>query len=142
MSIQHLDVYSDWAGLQMPATWRINSDFCLLSELKSLRFHLSYTQRVALMSRRFRMKRTFGVMENKLLAHSLLRELNVSTPDIYYGAFSHEAMGDWPRYSSATLARVLSKVEPSRWVLKTISGGQQHGSLHGKQLLTLKSSHD
>ena len=114
----------DVVGAITNATWRTNSDFCLLPMLGLLHFHLDHPQHVELMLRRWRKGKTFGVMENKLLAHSLLRKLELPTPPMFYGAFSRKAMGDWPKFSSAELARVLnnSTMGSPLWVLKTISG--------------------
>ena len=47
----------------------------------------------------YRSRRTFGVLENKLLTHSLLRRLALPVVPVLYGALAAGPMGEWQGYS-------------------------------------------
>ena len=76
----------------------VNPEFDLSAELAARHYRVSSVDRISLMLRRYREGRTPAIMENKLLAHSLLRSIGAPVAPILYGAFGGRALGDWPRY--------------------------------------------
>ena len=55
----------------------INKDFYMLDELAVEKFAISPQRRIELMMSRYQTRPIFGIVENKLLAHSLLHSLGV-----------------------------------------------------------------
>ncbi len=53
----------------------INADFNLLAELTHEQFAISPARRIELMMSRYQTRPIFGIVENKLLAHSLLHSV-------------------------------------------------------------------
>ena len=53
----------------------VNPEFDLSAELAARHYRVSSVDRISLMLRRYREGRTPAIMENKLLAHSLLRSI-------------------------------------------------------------------
>jgi len=79
------------------------------------------TERVTAQLSRWRQGPTFGLMENKLLAHSLLDALHVPQPEVIYGAFATKPLGRWPAYSRANFTRALHGKR--HFVLKSATNG-------------------
>ena len=71
-------------------TRTISDDFWLLPEVAA---PFEGTERVMAQLKRWRAGATFGLMENKLLSHSLLEALNVPQPAVLYGAFATKSLG-------------------------------------------------
>mmetsp|Transcript_2760 Transcript_2760/g.8493 ORF Transcript_2760/g.8493 Transcript_2760/m.8493 type:complete len:393 (+) Transcript_2760:1425-2603(+) len=71
-----------------------------------------------------------GVMENKLLAHSLLRRMKLPPTPVLYGAFGAGPLGDWPAYSRDDFIAAMRKhrlgTERS-FVVKPASDGTNWG---------------
>ena len=72
-------------------THTISDEFWLLPEVSNVPFE--GTERVMAQLKRWRAGASFGVMENKLLSHSLLEALNVPQPAVLYGAFATKSLG-------------------------------------------------
>ena len=68
-----------------------SDEFWLLPEVSNVPFE--GTERVMAQLKRWRAGASFGVMENKLLSHSLLEALNVPQPAVLYGAFATKSLG-------------------------------------------------
>jgi len=112
-----------------PPQLLVNPDFDLSAELAARSHRISPVERISLMLRRYREGRTQAIIENKLLAHSLLRSLGVPVAPILYGAFGSRAMGGWPRYQRDGFAAALRRLERKDFVLKTASDGMSHNVL-------------
>ena len=117
------------AASRPPAQLLVNPDFDLSAELAARSHRISPVERISLMLRRYRSGRTQAIIENKLLAHSLLRSLGVPVAPILYGAFGSRAMGGWPRYQRDGFAAALRRLERKDFVLKTASDGMSHNVL-------------
>ena len=72
----------------------INADFNLLAELTREGFAISPARRIELMMSRYQTRPIFGIVENKLLAHSLLHSLGVPQLPVEYGAFARHQLGE------------------------------------------------
>ena len=105
------------------APHRLNQDFSMLPELKDAGFALDGSQRVQWQLRRWRRGPTFGVLENKLLGHTLLDALALPQQEVLYGAFATKALGRWPKYSRAELVKVVSGDPSHAFVLKSATNG-------------------
>ena len=108
---------------------KLNADFSLRPEIDD---HISShdvdtNTRVKWQMRRYRSNPTFGLLENKLLSHSLLSNLNVPQLGIYYGAFARKSLGLWPEYNRTDFISALGNnpvvVSNNLFVLKPISDG-------------------
>ena len=58
----------------------------------------SHMLRLKVMMRAYRRGRTFGVLENKLLAHTAVTRLGLPAVPILYGAFAFASLGEWPKF--------------------------------------------
>ena len=104
----------------------LGSDFCLLPDLHR-RVH-DGSSRISVMMDRYRRGRTFGLVENKLLAHSLLKRMGLPVVPVLYGAFLRRALGEWPRYDR-TAFKTAIKGRTSNFVIKPTTDGQNNGVL-------------
>ena len=68
----------------------INSDFDLLAELTREEFAVSPARRIELMMSRYQTRPIFGIIENKLLAHSLLHAVRESVVSGQWSFFSSQ----------------------------------------------------
>ena len=98
----------------------INADFWLVPEVDAHE-RFGGTERVKAQLRRWRQAPVFGLMENKLLAHSLLDSLHISQPEVIYGAFATKALGRWPAYARADFMHTMDGKR--RFVLKSATNG-------------------
>eukprot|EP00929_Paragymnodinium_shiwhaense_P098331 TRINITY_DN5981_c0_g2_i3.p1 TRINITY_DN5981_c0_g2~~TRINITY_DN5981_c0_g2_i3.p1 ORF type:complete len:339 (-),score=62.05 TRINITY_DN5981_c0_g2_i3:326-1342(-) len=95
------------------------------------------------MMRQWRNQPIFGLMENKLLASSLLEEFGVPQCDVRYGAFAHHSLGKWPIYKRSEFKEALkeklsSKRDPYHFVVKSATSGMGKNVL----IMTPKRWHD
>ena len=112
-----------------PISHRLSTHFSLLPEIGTARaYTLGARERIQLQLRRWRQHPTFGIIENKLLAHSLIRSIvsahtswQVRQAPILYGAFATKALGVWPKYERAELIRALQGRHD--FVLKSATNG-------------------
>ena len=113
------------------AEMAINSDFDLHDELASRGWRVSAEERIDLMMEKYRTRPIFGVIENKLLAHSLLHSLGVPLGTIEYGAFARHQLGEWHRHDPKALRSALERVhaDPHGAVLKPATDGGSVGLL-------------
>ena len=101
----------------------LSTDFSLAPDITDLsEAGFDGTRRVGLMMTRWRRGATFGVLENKLLAHTLLQALEIPQADVLYGSFATKALGAWPRYNRTALLRSLAQHGRS-FVLKSATNG-------------------
>lgn len=111
-----------------PPPW-VSSDFSLLPEIASLTHRINTTWRISLQLRRYRHFPTFGIIENKLLSHTLLKALRMTPIGVSYGGFWSQPLGMWPSYRRHDLLAALRN-EPSRnFVLKAATNGGGVGVL-------------
>ena len=107
----------------------VNPEFDLSAELAARHYRVSSVDRISLMLRRYREGRTPAIMENKLLAHSLLRSIGAPVAPILYGAFGGRALGDWPRYERAALVVAIERLSRKDFVLKSATDGMSKNLL-------------
>lgn len=106
---------------------KINSDFSLLPDIEEIDFlkDFNFDTRILWMMRRYRNNPTFGLLENKLLSHSLLKELGIPQARVFYGAFATKPLGDWPMFDRQDFLRTMNQtkevVEDHSFVLKPVS---------------------
>ena len=110
-------------GAATPALPRLNPDFNMLPELAEDNYELDGYNRVRYQLRRWRRGPTFGVLENKLLGHTLLDRLELRQQEVLYGAFATKALGEWPKYNRAALLGVVDSSPSHRFVLKSATNG-------------------
>ena len=119
------------------ALHRLSTDFSLLPEMETdFHFQLSARQRIQTQLRRWRHHAIFGIVENKLLCHSLLATLlsragaadggplgggAVRQAPMLYGAFATKSLGAWPRYERQGLLAALG--DRREFVLKSATNG-------------------
>ena len=75
---------------------------------------------------RWRQAATFGLIENKLLGHSVLKSLGIAQAPLIYGAFGTKAMGEWPHFHAASFTRLITQLagrEDSQFVVKSATNG-------------------
>lgn len=116
---------------------RLNDDFSLFYEVNSvpsidpLLDHRNL--RIKWQMRLFRRSPIVGLIENKLLCHSLLTSLGIPKAEIYYGAFASQAMGEWPQYNRSDFISTLSNIpqvsEDHLFVIKPATGEDAHGAI-------------
>ena len=111
---------SEWEGQIPHPSGTINADFWLMPEVGTVE-HFGGTERVKAQLRRWRRAPVFGLMENKLLAHSLLEALHIRQPEVIYGAFATKALGKWPAYARKDLMEAMHGKR--RFVLKSATNG-------------------
>jgi hypothetical protein len=100
----------------------LSTDFSLAPELTQIsEAAFDGTARLRMMMSRWRRGAAFGLLENKLLAHSLLDTLGIPQADVLYGAFATKALGPWPRYERAMMLRALRTSR--EFVLKSATNG-------------------
>ena len=100
--------------------------FSLLPEVREAGYRLTPRARIELMMRRWRREPLFGVIENKLLSHTLLASLHVPRVTIVYGAFATKSLGRWPKYDREYLEDAIAGLGPSSsraFVLKSATNG-------------------
>ena len=107
----------------------VNPEFDLSAELAARRYRVSSVDRISLMLRRYREGRTPAIMENKLLAHTLLRSMGAPVAPILYGAFGGRALGGWPRYERAGLVAAIQRLRRKDFVLKSATDGMSKNLL-------------
>ena len=107
----------------------VNPEFDLSAELAARHYQVSSVDRIRLMLSRYRQGRTPAIMENKLLAHQLLRSMGAPVAPILYGAFGSRALGAWPRYDRAGLVAALQRLRRKDFVLKSATDGMSHNLL-------------
>jgi hypothetical protein len=72
------------------------------------------------------------VLENKLLAHTVMTRLGIPVLDVAYGAFAHTPLGEWKQYERDDLYSALraNRLGPDRpFVVKPASDGTNFGLL-------------
>jgi hypothetical protein len=119
------------------SNYRLNDDFSLFYEMNALRNPKALTahrdMRIVWQMRLFRNSPIVGLMENKLLCHSLLVSLGIPKAEIYYGAFASKAMGEWPRYDRDDFIAKLKKVpqvfKDHLFVIKPATGDNAAGTI-------------
>jgi hypothetical protein len=119
------------------SNYRLNDDFSLFYEMNALRNPTELTahrnMRIVWQMRLFRKSPIVGLMENKLLCHSLLVSLGIPKAEIYYGAFASKAMGEWPRYDRDDFIAKLKKVpqvfKDHLFVIKPATGDNAAGTI-------------
>jgi hypothetical protein len=102
--------------LTKPFSYRLNSDFSLFYEMNSLSsvdelFEDSFAC-YRWQARLFRTSPVFGLIENKLLCHSLLVAMGIPKAEIYYGGFATKAMSVWPQYDRDDFIETLKNTPP------------------------------
>ena len=107
----------------------VNPEFDVSAELAVRHYRISSVDRISLMLRRYRQGRTPAIMENKLLAHTLLRSMGAPVAPILYGAFGGRALGGWPRYDRAGLVAAIQRLRRKDFVLKSATDGMSHNLL-------------
>ena len=110
---------------------RVNEDFNLYDELRSRHFDVSAATRIKLQMSRLRALPIFGVIENKLLGHSLLHSLGMPTMPVAYGGLSRAQLGEWGIFQETLLRAALAKAHGwgSGAVLKPATDGGSVGTL-------------
>ena len=110
----------------------LNSDFDLEARgMDCSTFFCLRAQRVKAQMRNYRRGVTFGIIENKLLSHTLLSALGMPVLPVLYGAFARNPLGPWPRYNRtefiAAMRQACAKVNNGSaacsFVVKPISSG-------------------
>jgi len=103
----------------------INSDFDLLAELSREEFAVSPARRIELMMSRYQTRPIFGIIENKLLAHSLLHALGVPQLPMEYGALARHQLGEWATLDEPKMNAALQRVHamPRGAVIKAATDG-------------------
>ena len=92
----------------------------------------SHALRLRLMMGAYRGARTFGVLENKLLASSAMSKLGLPSMEVVYGAMAHTALGEWPVYTKEGMASALlagGYGATNGFVVKPASDGTNYGLL-------------
>ena len=62
------------------------------------------------MMQRWREGATFGIIENKLLEHSLLKHLGIPQAPIWFGAFATKTMGGFPQFDAANFSAIVGSL--------------------------------
>ena len=57
----------------------------------------------------YRRAKTLGVLENKLLCHTVVKNLGMPAVPVLYGAFAHTPLGEWPAYDQKALYAALRR---------------------------------
>lgn len=107
----------------------LNPDFDLSAELAARSYRISPVERISLMLSRYRTGRTQAIIENKLLAHQLLRSMGAPVAPVLYGAFGSHAMGAWPRYDREHFVAAVRAIGRKDFVLKSATDGMSHNLL-------------
>ena len=92
----------------------------------------SHALRLRLMMGAYRRAKTLGVLENKLLCHTVVKNLGMPAVPVLYGAFAHTALGEWPAYDQKALYAALRRhgLGARRpFVVKPASDGTNYGLL-------------
>ena len=108
---------------------QLNPDFDLSAELAARSYRISPVERISLMLSRYRTGRTQAIIENKLLAHQLLRSMGAPVAPVLYGAFGSHAMGAWPRYDREHFVAAVCAIGRKDFVLKSATDGMSHNLL-------------
>jgi len=110
---------------------RVNEDFELYEDLRARQFNITPELRIELQMARLRKLPIFGILENKLLAHSLLHSLGVPTMDVAYGALTRAQLGEWATYAEPPMRAALNRAHGwgSGAVLKPATDGGNVGTI-------------
>jgi hypothetical protein len=112
-----------------PSNLKLNADFSLRPDIEAISgaHEIDWETRLEWQRRRYRNNPTFGLLENKLLSHSLLSDLDIPQLAIYYGAFARKSLGQWPEYNRDDFIKTLSETQvvasDHLFVLKPASDG-------------------
>jgi len=105
---------------------RLSEDFDLSLELQREGFAVTPERRIELQMERLRSRPVFGILENKLLTHSLLRHLGAPTQEVaatcaHAANKTHHRRAQWrvrcPPRATALATRLPTEPSPARgWV--------------------------
>lgn len=130
----HQKQHDAFKAIYPEETLRLNSDFSLLPEINSFPGDdLPYEERLRYQWRRYRTKPISGVIENKILGRDILSVLDIPTAKIYYAAFAHKAMGNWPKYDRDSFLQAMRNTpeiaKDHHFVIKNPTGYGTNGVL-------------
>lgn len=88
----------------------VNQDFDLHTQLEAEDYAVTPARRVELQMARYQTRPIFGIVENKLLAHSLLHSLGVPQLPVAYGGFARHQLSEWRTFDPEALRVALAAV--------------------------------